>query len=231
MLAPVLHISGGPIPACAGETRYPGAYSLLRRAYPRMRGGNARRHQRASSRPGLSPHARGKPHETLGCGPDAGPIPACAGETRSEWGSQPHQRAYPRMRGGNFFSASWRSRSAGLSPHARGKLKTLVTGSCTMGPIPACAGETSDGDACQESPRAYPRMRGGNPANPLLCSTAGGLSPHARGKRGAVMRHKLHDGPIPACAGETLSSGAYLPHARAYPRMRGGNLLIMGLTR
>ncbi len=50
--------------------------------------------------------------------------------------------AYPRMRGGNRL--------------------TLQTLRLSIGPIPACAGETNitGKDACGEG--AYPRMRGGN---------------------------------------------------------------------
>ncbi len=93
-------------------------------------------------------------------------------------------------------------------------------------PIPACAGETRSRQTGRCDHRAYPRMRGGNDA--AASSTRGdwGLSPHARGKRDAGFAHACCHGPIPACAGETPLRWWRQRWGRAYPRMRGGNLLF-----
>ncbi len=75
---------------------------------------------------------------------------------------QVHQRAYPRMRGGNLKAWADEHSAAGLSPHARGKPKVLHELLKGCGPIPACAGETINRVNCFCFKRAYPRMRGGN---------------------------------------------------------------------
>ncbi len=70
-------------------------------------------------------------------------------------------------------------------------------------------------------------MRGGTSVTSVAADAGRGLSPHARGNRTAGGLPRSVAGPIPACAGE--------PHARArrrlmcwaYPRMRGGTLLLL----
>ncbi len=74
---------GGPIPACAGETAKVNAGRPETGAYPRMRGGNHAITVLGDFNPGLSPHARGKLFLDLARLVNAGPIPACAGETPS----------------------------------------------------------------------------------------------------------------------------------------------------
>ena len=127
------------------------------------------------------------------------------------------------MRGGNALATDWRDRSAGLSPHARGKLNRIGRNDGCHGPIPACAGETTAHGAMINHTGAYPRMRGGNGIEAIDALYDEGLSPHARGKR-FEHRHSVAPlGPIPACAGETAKRFQELPLLWAYPRMRGGN--------
>ncbi len=49
--------------------------------------------------------------------------------------------AYPRMRGGTWWSNRVDCKVMGLSPHARGNRQGQYFGHTFHGPIPACAGE------------------------------------------------------------------------------------------
>ena len=114
----------GPIPAYAGETSSRHRCGSGRRAYPRIRGGNAKGIPRPMLPVGLSPHTRGKrqmPTLSVKC---RGPIPAYAGETQHCLQCFALNGAYPRIRGGNWHSFRVRGVTRGLSPHTRGKPKT-----------------------------------------------------------------------------------------------------------
>ena len=53
--------------------------------------------------------------------------------------------------------------------------------------IPACAGKTLGGFTRRLTARAHPRMRGENIIGEINPATGRGSSPHARGKRGALI--------------------------------------------
>ena len=152
----------GPIPACTGETQRCRRTSPLMRAYPRMHGGNSTAILIISFAAGLSPHARGK-RAGRTCGQRGlRPIPACTGETIITAFQFRHDRAYPRMHGGNAWKTIPPPYARGLSPHARGKHAKLTHGLRPWGPIPACTGETASSTLMAALPWAYPRMHGGN---------------------------------------------------------------------
>ena len=111
----------------------------------------------------------------------------------------------------------------GLSPLARGKPLRPHDGGGIAGPIPAGAGETGSVGSGIVSLRAYPRWRGGNQISVGRLSSARGLSPLARGKRGEKVPRNTWSGPIPAGAGETDLRHQPPPLPKAYPRWRGGN--------
>ena len=94
--------------------------------------------------------------------------------------------------------------------------------SSRRGPIPADAGEPAGWSAGRSSARAYPRGRGGAQCPPLDAQQDAGLSPRTRGSRGSDARLECAPGPIPADAGEPLSTSSKWPASRAYPRGRGG---------
>ena len=66
-------------------------------------------------------------------------------------------------------------------------------------------------------------MRGGNSPWNLENLALEGLSPRARGKPGDAFDVSPLEGPIPACAGETLMRYVIEHAGGAYPRVRGGN--------
>ncbi len=172
---------------------------------------------------GLSPRTRGKPHHVVREEARGGPIPANAGETGGvEHHSQP-RRAYPRERGGNEAKFAPREPDLGLSPRTRGKRLRLRVGDQRLGPIPANAGETILEVLKVERMGAYPRERGGNPSQFAPVWTGQGLSPRTRGKPASSAGSCCCLGPIPANAGETVTSPSFAVRQRAYPRERGGN--------
>ncbi len=214
--------SRGPIPAGAGEPRNLLLARLVRRAYPRRRGGTIARVSQIPRCEGLSPQARGNPPRPTMPEPSTGPIPAGAGEplvVRSLWfiGG-----AYPRRRGGTASGAGHTCIYAGLSPQARGNLPAPFRSMPLSGPIPAGAGEP----CCFMRPprvlRAYPRRRGGTLAQGVDAAAWGGLSPQARGNPLDVGGIGGYFGPIPAGAGEPDGPALVRNLNRAYPRRRGG---------
>ena len=70
-----------------------------------------------------------------------GPIPARAGEPVVETPKQCEGRAYPRSRGGTFRKGDGSEGVKGLSPLARGNLRSSLQKKAASGPIPARAGE------------------------------------------------------------------------------------------
>ena len=96
-------VSGGSIPACAGEPS--GQYPVHqgRRVYPRVCGGTLSSFFCAASRVGLSPRVRGNRHAAAPHLCAVGSIPACAGEPKdnSSWTSA--GKVYPRVCGGTGF--------------------------------------------------------------------------------------------------------------------------------
>ena len=54
-----------------------------------------------------------------------------------------------------------------------------------------------------------------------------GSSPHARGTLGGRLEHGVHDGIIPACAGNTGTEGGCAGIEWDHPRMRGEHLSLL----
>ena len=126
------------------------------------------------------------------------------------------------MRGGTHKAIFLGIGYKGLSPLARGNLKTGTYGEGETGPIPACAGEPSQVVEYRVLSRAYPRLRGGTAEELSSYGPDKGLSPLARGNRYARTIRPTGWGPIPACAGEPIHAKLGVAIRRAYPRLRGG---------
>ena len=214
----------GSIPACAGETTASPRGGCGAMVYPRVCGGNTTSSGWKSGRVGLSPRVRGKPPR-VGGGPGApGSIPACAGETLSQFAKFPKIRVYPRVCGGNRWTPRPMFPSWGLSPRVRGKPAAARPTRNFFGSIPACAGETRTAMNRQRHTTVYPRVCGGNPRAGSAGLGGRGLSPRVRGKQAMATPDSGGRRSIPACAGETIS-GIISPRLlQVYPRVCGGNL-------
>ena len=96
----VRRVSGGSIPACAGEPETGGPLAFLPEVYPRLCGGTVRSAGRQFRVQGLSPPVRGNLHRRTVRRSLAGSIPACAGEPRTSRTCSTVSRVYPRLCGG-----------------------------------------------------------------------------------------------------------------------------------
>ena len=194
-----------------------------------MGGGNIRPANPAKVALGLSPRGRGKRHQARVELVAFGSIPAWAGETCVGRPAVCPESVYPRVGGGNSPIFLPTPPFAGLSPRGRGKQgdgPALVDG---KGSIPAWAGETCP--QCRSMPilEVYPRVGGGNERAGRRGGLSGGLSPRGRGKLQDWQRGHIGIGSIPAWAGETRPGRRLCPQCRVYPRVGGGNRLLLYL--
>ena len=131
----------GPIPARAGQ---PAASAVERPglgAYPRTSGATPTISQGQWCAGGLSPHERGNPLRSACSAPRRRPIPARAGQPLCGHAHAWHIRAYPRTSGATIFECRCEGQAEGLSPHERGNLARADVLNCSIGPIPARAGQ------------------------------------------------------------------------------------------
>ena len=114
----------------------------------------------------------------------------------------------------------------GLSPLARGNLHLVARHQVAIGPIPARAGQPAILALSYIPLEAYPRSRGATNSRGahLLCRS--GLSPLARGNLAVAQQCALWAGPIPARAGQPMSSIVFVSSNGAYPRSRGATAPI-----
>ncbi len=158
---------------------------------------------------------------------------------------------HPRVRGGNHTRPIDMTATAGPSPRTRGKRCRSAPLRRCGGAIPAYAGETRHIARTCTSPWGHPRVRGGNRYVFVDHASGAGPSPRTRGKHRLGPRHAHGPGAIPAYAGETSQHRpatrspraipAYAgetPKARhsdvrmgGHPRVRGGNIRFLELTR
>ncbi len=191
-----------PIPASAGEPVTTSVLVLLDGAYPRERGGTHCPARYFCTYSGLSPRARGNLRRRPRASPRPGPIPASAGEPHLACRLRCATRAYPRERGGTALVGRLGLDGEGLSPRARGNLAWACESAESMRPIPASAGEPDTLADIDAARKAYPRERGGTPAESFPNLSRQGLSPRARGNRISGCRDHGRGRPIPASAGE-----------------------------
>ena len=156
----------GPIPAHAGQPRWPTPACSPSWAYPRSRGATQKAFAAAEPALGLSPLTRGN----LGLVAIElridGPIPAHAGQPTVAHVELGGEGAYPRSRGATCWSGAATGPPMGLSPLTRGNRVFRHAEVARPGPIPAHAGQPRPGRTPRTRPRAYPRSRGATPAGP-----------------------------------------------------------------
>ena len=177
-------VSGGTIPACAGEPYDETGGVTDVRDYPRVCGGTLEPGFLSAVQLGLSPRVRGNPCVDAGGASGNGTIPACAGEPQVIGDLLEAPGDYPRVCGGTLNERIRDGAGGGLSPRVRGNPPFLDHAVGSGGTIPACAGEPW-------RRRSY-----------RCCFT--GLSPRVRGNPHQLRRPLPPFGTIPACAGEPL---------------------------
>ena len=221
--------SGRSIPAWAGETRRRQPAKCGSAVYPRVGGGN--KPCPASDLPagGLSPRGRGKPQRPAGRRQPRRSIPAWAGETARIAVRSCAPKVYPRVGGGNRPREIVNDVDGGLSPRGRGKPPPAVDPQASQRSIPAWAGETPAAASSCTSSAVYPRVGGGNASACAGSMSAAGLSPRGRGKQWGTVGRPLQWRSIPAWAGETPRTRRRAGSPKVYPRVGGGNPLILSV--
>ena len=131
------------------------------------------------------------------------------------------------MRGEQLARSSFRTRSSGSPPHARGTVVLLYVGGALNRITPACAGNSQGRFVCDCRDGDHPRMRGEQLAPCRIRSPKPGSPPHARGTAIEEYRRYEDRGITPACAGNSLQFLFFGGLARDHPRMRGEQLILM----
>ncbi len=170
---------------------------------------------------GSSPRTRGTRRCADGDGPDAGLIPADAGNTPSKHRGRCHTRAHPRGRGEHCLHFCEACCCRGSSPRTRGTPRCHRESRCRPGLIPADAGNTVPVHPLLSGPRAHPRGRGEHPSSSVTLTPRWGSSPRTRGTRRGKRGRNPAPGLIPADAGNTDSSCCPGQAFGAHPRGRG----------
>ncbi len=174
---------------------------------------------------GLSPQARGNHAQFAKQAVLHGSIPAGAGEPCPIRQASRPARVYPRRRGGTTYSTGLAGVESGLSPQARGNLRSSGPSGSWPGSIPAGAGEPQAPLPAGGFARVYPRRRGGTVAKRSPPIASMGLSPQARGNLSHDLTVRITLGSIPAGAGEPLRPPLAAMEQWVYPRRRGGTVL------
>ena len=130
-------------------------------------------------------------------------IPAHAGQTVLRWWTRPVIRDHPRTCGANTSSPTGAKRTAGSSPHMRGKRHEFQPHLTIRRIIPAHAGQTTGHLCLSTGLTDHPRTCGANVLMPLADVRLRGSSPHMRGKPRTVLRAQMRRRIIPAHAGQT----------------------------
>ena len=191
------------IPACAGNTAGSGACSSCSTVHPRMRGEHCEVPAGRSPEDGSSPHARGTLRGSGRGDRRVRFIPACAGNTTTAPASGCWGAVHPRMRGEHNWGLFCVYPQAGSSPHARGTQQLRRHRPRQRRFIPACAGNTCEGDARHSAQTVHPRMRGEHQTAHVYAAGYTGSSPHARGTLVCLVARAVNKRFIPACAGNT----------------------------
>ena len=157
-----------------------------------------------------------------GGAPDAGSIPACTGEPRTQDISPAMLRVYPRVYGGTPSKAGGRLAVRGLSPRVRGNRGGRGGGAGPGRSIPACTGEPVRVLVYGTRELVYPRVYGGTADDAYSYRALGGLSPRVRGNPLRPDRPRSAARSIPACTGEPRSATVRTAGASVYPRVYGG---------
>ena len=169
------HARGTPQPHQSHTARCP--------VHPRMRGEHVLSTKDNAFGCGSSPHARGTHSCTLDDMATPRFIPACAGNTASDYFGNGSITVHPRMRGEHIYLERYWLQPGGSSPHARGTRISLMTGRPPRRFIPACAGNTLSRTFTSVIMAVHPRMRGEHLRLDALTMAPLGSSPHARGTR------------------------------------------------
>ena len=174
-------VTGGSIPAWAGEPAAVLPVEDIDAVYPRVGGGTPQTRRVRVPTWGLSPRGRGNlsTHNTHAV--SCRSIPAWAGEPWHGHSPPDHQGVYPRVGGGTDRDIGRLLRGSGLSPRGRGNPPHGIAHRPHLRSIPAWAGEPFLSTTCPGVSPVYPRVGGGTSSTFGTNASQRGLSPRGRG--------------------------------------------------
>ena len=216
-------IALGSIPARAGQTSMIWPANTACRVDPRSRGADPPNRGGAFAGVGRSPLARGRPDRRGDAKLGAGSIPARAGQTIPDSGSDLRLRVDPRSRGADACGALTRYPDGGRSPLARGRHNKFRYTQPRQRSIPARAGQTPRRLQSRARSGVDPRSRGADGDSGSVRITREGRSPLARGRHQRGRRPLPAGGSIPARAGQTPRLVDPASPREVDPRSRGAD--------
>ncbi len=216
-----LQFQRGIIPACAGNTGSFAGSGPWRWDHPRVCGEHLHFPDGALGFRGSSPRVRGTHTGLAAFVIGVGIIPACAGNTPRRATAWTPRRDHPRVCGEHSWSSIEASRCLGSSPRVRGTPPFVLREGAPRGIIPACAGNTPARLVHQVAHRDHPRVCGEHGLRLADDVALLGSSPRVRGTPSTYATLSTTVGIIPACAGNTIESGAKSEACRDHPRVCG----------
>ena len=178
---------------------------------------------------GSSPRMRGTPFLAVVLESDLGIIPAYAGNTEYRQTTNPPRRDHPRVCGEHVDAIDIARTSLGSSPRMRGTHNATFDMDCTMGIIPAYAGNTVSKPKILSLQWDHPRVCGEHSTSSNPPDVVSGSSPRMRGTRGILSRGSPSHGIIPAYAGNTSLPNVFAILTRDHPRVCGEHGVMSGV--
>ena len=218
-------MSGGIIPAYAGNTLGDGVGDSLGGDHPRVCGEHYSVSLEVRSIAGSSPRMRGTQNQPPGQYDGPGIIPAYAGNTRHAARGLSRSRDHPRVCGEHilcWIRLQWQS---GSSPRMRGTLIFRRRLIANHGIIPAYAGNTDVYPTPRMPTWDHPRVCGEHFHCNHLFLLLLGSSPRMRGTHLVQAGTQQGNGIIPAYAGNTTNYGGCRNRNRDHPRVCGEHTL------
>ena len=118
----------------------------------------------------------------------------------------------------------------GSSPLTRGTLTEREARYCSLGIIPAYAGNTNHDDQDHHRDRDHPRLRGEHDRLEPSYETVAGSSPLTRGTQFRGDAAHFNERIIPAYAGNTCSANYRTKGIWDHPRLRGEHIIATRTT-
>ena len=219
----------GIIPALAGNTETAGPFSNTFGDHPRACGEHVDIVSQGDSNMGSSPRLRGTPARRPTMRARPGIIPALAGNTIVSVARGNRTRDHPRACGEHARHWQQPPLDEGPSPRLRGTLHHIVLEGCTIGIIPALAGNTLFLATHFRAVWDHPRACGEHNYRIIPINPEQGSSPRLRGTPDLGQSATMHAGIIPALAGNTVMLGMSSMTAWDHPRACGEHFALVSL--
>ena len=155
-------------------------------------------------------------------------IPACAGNTEPRVPASIDGAVHPRVCGEHPQSGATFSSYRGSSPRVRGTHYAYGRKQPRRRFIPACAGNTRFCSARASACAVHPRVCGEHSTGGERTWTSGGSSPRVRGTPRPVAPANSRGRFIPACAGNTSTTGTLSSGYTVHPRVCGEHSTLPG---